>query len=215
MRAKILVELRKKFPGLSVEFLGLLAIKLESKVTEESQIEGVVTGLDNLPIPVTELAAEFQKEGDRRVTAAEKKWKTENPPKDPKPDPTDPPADPKPGDANALLMKELKELRNDFNNLKTQSTQKSLSEKLHAKLTEKKIPVKLAIGRKLEKDEDLDTVLGEIEADYSELKQGFIDQGLLSATIPPKGETTLRTDNADNDIKSWAQSKKAPEAAKA
>lgn len=206
MRSKILAKLKEKFPGLSAEFLGLLAIQMEKKVTEESQIEGAVTALDNLPIPVTELAAEFQKEGDKRVTAALKKWKEENPDKpDPKPDPK-PNPDPKPGDANAELLKEIREMRAEVATMKTQQLQKSLGEQLTAKLKEAKIPLHLAKGRTIAKTEDLDTIFGEIESDYKEIEQGFIDRGLASATPPIGGHGgPVNTSNIDKDIVDWGK----------
>lgn len=206
MRSKILAKLVEKFPGLSKEFLGLLSIQLEKKVTEESQIEGVLTGLDSLPISVSDLAAEFQKEGDKRVTAAQKKWKEENPDKpDPKPDPK-PNPDPKPGDANAELLKEIREMRQEMTTLKTQQLQKTLSEQLTAKLKEKKIPLHLAKGRTVEKAEDLDTVFGEIEADYNEIKQGFVDEGLSGSSNPNRAEGgPVNTSNIDKDIADWGK----------
>lgn len=206
MRSKILAKLKEKFPGLSEKFLGLLATQMEKKVTEDSQMEGALAALDSLPIPVTELAAEFQKEGDARVTAAQKKWKEENPGKTDPPKTDPPPTDPKPGDANAELLKEIREMRQEMTTMKSQATQKQLSERLTAKLTEKKIPLKLASGRKLEKEEDLDAVLAEVESDYAELKQGFIDQGLLSSTPPKSGDAMNATGaNADKVISDWSK----------
>lgn len=73
MKQKLLVQLITKYLGMSRIFLGLYANKLAAKVTEESQIQAVIDELENLPISIPELAAEFQKEGDRRVTEAQKK----------------------------------------------------------------------------------------------------------------------------------------------
>lgn len=207
MRSKILAKLKEKFPGLSAEFLGLLAIQMEKKVTEEGQIEGAVTALDNLPIPVTELAAEFQKEGDKRVTAAQKKWKEEHLDIDPDKD-KDKNKDktpPKDGDANAELLKEIREMRQEMTTMKSQQLQKSLGEQLTAKLKEAKIPLHLAKGRTIEKTEDLETIFGEIESDYKEIEQGFIDRGLASATPPVGGHGVVNTSNIDKDIVDWGK----------
>lgn len=203
-RAKILAELKKKFPGLSVEFLGLIAIQLESKVTEESQIEGVVTGLDNSPIAIPVLAADFQKEGDKRVTAAQKKWKEENPanPELPKPEPI--PNPPKPEDANSQLLKAISDLRTEVTTMRQRESQKTLSEKLATKVLEKKIPARFLKGRTVEKEEDLDTVVAEIEQDFNDTKQEFINEGLGNSTTPSSGITTTKSTTVDADITAWA-----------
>jgi hypothetical protein len=213
MREKLLAKLKIKFPGLPASFLGLWADKMAVKVTEDSQIEGAINELDNLTVSLPDLATNFQKESDRRVTEAEKKWKETHPAStDPKSDPT-PGNDPKPADPNAALAKKVDDLTNLITNMQKQSTQKSLGEKLIQRLTDKKIPLSFAKGKTIEKVEDLDTVLTEIETDYTDVKQGFIDQGLLSSTPPVGGLGGPKIDNADADIKAWA-AKTNPEPAK-
>src|SRR5436190_20123674 len=101
MRNKILAKLAEKFPGLSQKFLGLVADKLSKKVTEESGIDQAITDYDNA-VSITELATDFQKEGDRRVTDAKKEWDKKTPAggktKDDDDQSDDDPAEPKPKD---------------------------------------------------------------------------------------------------------------------
>lgn len=206
-KEKILAELRKKFPGLPANILGLIADKLSARATEESQIEGLVTELDNLPISITDYAAFLQKEGDRRVTEAEKKWKEKNPDN---PNPTDD-KDKKDPPPNNPLAKEMEELRKEFLALKQEKTQTELTTQLHAKLKEKKIPVQFAKGFTVDKAEDLDTVLESVEQHYTNTRQEMINSGLISSEAPVGGGTTLKTDNVEADIKGWAGAGKKEE----
>lgn len=201
MKEKISAELVKKFPGLSKKFLGLLADKLATKVTEESQIEGALAELDNSPIPITDLATEFQKEGDRRVTDAEKEWKKKNPPKpegkteDPKSD--DPPKnDDVPEWAKALL--------NEVKTLKREKVQGTMKEQLKAKL--KDVPESYYAKRALpEKEEDLEAFAEEVKADYSAFEGELVEKGLMSTKRPVDGNGgPANTAAVDADIKEWA-----------
>lgn len=211
LRGKILAELKKKFPGLSNEFLGLLAISLEKKVTEESQIEGAITELDNSPIPVTELAAHLQKEGDRRVTDAEKKFRAGKTGTEQRTDNADAGKDNL--DPENPLTKTVQELQKMVTQLVQNQSKQSIGEKIQARLKDKKIPAQFAKGRTVEKEEDLDNLITEIEADYTEMKQGLINEGVLSMPSPVAGVAGLKTDNVDADIKNWSL-KNQPVAAK-
>lgn len=202
---KILAELRKKFPGLSAAMLGLIATKLAEKVTEETAIEGAITELDNLPIPITEFAKMLQTEGDRRVTEAEKKWKKTTPkPEDTKEDVDDIPDDTPSGKLFKKLQQEIADIRKEKN-------QATLTEQLHAKLKEKKIPLQMAKGVVLEKAEDLDAVLASIETEYTDFKQELVNQNLMVEA--PKGGSnhTQKPEAMDADIKAWATAGKSAE----
>lgn len=212
MREKLLAKLKQKFPGLPASFLGLYADKMATKVTAETEIEGAVNELDNLPVSLPDLAANFQTESDRRVTEAVKKA-TEKKPTTQNQDA--PITDPPPSD-NAALAKQVADLSKIITGMQQQQTQKSLSDQLHAKLKEKKIPLHLAKGRVVEKAEDLDTILGEIETDYTEIKQGLVDEGLLSATTPVVGGGGPKNlSNIEDDMKKWSEKNKVAQPAKA
>lgn len=201
---KILAELRKKFAGLPANILGQIADKLAAKATEESQIEGLITELDNLPISLPDYAKLIQQEGDRRVTEAEKKWKAERK-SDPDPDPKN---DPMPDNTLAKKIEALEKQLADWNKEKSVS---QLTEQLHAKLKEEKIPVQFAKGFLVDKAEDLDTVLASVKEHYTSTKQEMINQGLMTAGAPVGGGTPLKTDNIDADIAAWAGAGKKSE----
>lgn len=183
MKTKILAELKKKFPGLSNEFLGFVAAKLEAKVTEETQIEGAITELDTI-LPIKDQADFFQSESDRRVTAAKLKFEQDHPKPPTPPAPPAPPApDPdKPQDFTA----QFKELADKLAAFEKKENQSKLTESFQKKLAEKKIPLKFAKGRTIESEDQLETLLAEVEADYAEVKQEMANEGLAEGT-PPKG----------------------------
>lgn len=198
MREKILAQLQTKYAGVPKQFLGLWADKLAVKVTEEGQIQGVIDELDNLPVSITDLATEYQREGDRRATEAMKKK------------PTDQPQPPAGGqqqqqqDSNPVLA-EIQALKSELAEFKKGQQQEFLGKQLAAKAAAKKIPAVFLKGRTVEKEEDLDTVLAEVEADFNVVKQDFANQGLLSTTPPVGGSPTRTADSIKADIAAWAK----------
>lgn len=195
MKEKILAQLVTKFPGVSKKFLGLWAEKLLPKVTEETEIQGIVDELDNLPVSITDLAAEFQKEGDRRATEAVNK----KPKEDPKPkEETKTDDDETPKWAKALFEK--------VERLEKEKVTQSARAKFEDKLKEKKIPLSFAKQFSIESEDQLDNVLAEVEKSFTEFKQELNDQG-LSIPIPGAPAGTPSATALDNEIKSWAKSK--------
>jgi hypothetical protein len=197
MKSKILAELVKKFPGLSKVLLGLIADQLAEKVTEESGIDQAITDFDNA-VSIKKLATEFQKEGDRRVTDAKKEWDKKN--TKPADDDTDDDDD-QDDDQNKAKSKKDKKPKSDeppswakglietVQKLTKEKVQSSILEQARAKL--KGVPEKFWNKRTLpEKDEDLETFVAEIEADWKELKQDDNNLGFESQTTPVNGVTT-------------------------
>jgi hypothetical protein len=210
MREKILAKLKAKFSGLPIAFLGLFADKMATTVTEEDKIDGAIATLDTLPVPLPDLAADWQKEGDRRVADAKKEWDKKNP-KPPGPGKTDPPTnEPPETDPNKILLQTVQNLAKQVEEMRTHTTQKTLAEKLHAKLAEKKIPLVYAKGRIPEKEEDIETLVAEIEADHQAVKQDLINQGFSQQTPPVGGESAIQkpTGKEDADIHKWAEQRK-------
>lgn len=211
MKEKILAELVKKYPGLSKLFLGFFADKMATKITEESAIEGAVAELDKLPVSIADMAAEYQKEGDRRATDAEKKFKAKKD-KDGEEKEKEESKEKEEGgdDPIAKLTKMVASLTTELTNYKKEGTQKSYSQKLAEKLAEKKIPAMLAKGRVVESDEELDTILAEIEADHTAYKQGLINDELKGGKAPAGGVTTDATKTkVEADIGAWADKNKS------
>lgn len=204
MREKILAQLVAKFPGVSKQFLGLVADKLAVKVTEEDKIPGSITELDNLPVSITDLASEFQKEGDRRVTEAAKKTKTPEPAK---PNTGTDKTEPANSQANDDMPAWAKTLTEEIKSLRTEKVQSSMKTKLTEGLKDSKIPAKFYEKIPLpEKEEDLPAFIEGIKADYTEMKQELVNTGFSQQT-PPVGGIPGSTGTkaiVEADIKGWA-----------
>lgn len=196
MREKLLAGLKAKFQGLSNEFMGLLADKGLAKVTEESQIEGFLTELENLPIPVKDFAAFLQKEGDRRVTEAKKKWDEEHKKTDTSKQDADKDKDKDKDDPTALLLKKFTELEQKLAGFDAAKAKEAAQAKLAKALADKKIPARFAKGRSVEKEEDVEALVAEIETDYTEFKQELINEGLVVSSQPTSGN--LKAGKADD-----------------
>ncbi|WP_343302855.1 hypothetical protein AAHN97_15015 [Chitinophaga niabensis] len=220
LKEKILAELKKKYSGLSNEFLGFLAEKMAVKTTEESQIEGAISELEKSPISVTDLAAEFQKEGDRRATGASNKKEAELKEKynlvEKKAEPPKPPTppNPEPGKEGNTEIAELKtmvlELSKTLAEKDAKATKDSLFAKLKGKNPEKKIPDMFFEGKVVEKEEDIDKVYADVEAAYTAAKQHFIDLS-MSESSKPLGGAGANGDQVSSLMKEYIDHEKKTE----
>lgn len=193
MKQKILAKLVAKYSGLSKEFLGLLATEMAKKVTEESGIDTAITELDNAPISIETLAAEFQKEGDRRVNDAKKEF-TKNPPK---PDKTEEPtkstpSNDKPADDMPAWFKGWSEKQEQrIAAIEKDKVQGSMQARLKEKL--KDIPEKFYARIPLpEKEEDFEAFVEGIQNDWNEISDGKIVDKLTNGTKPINGSAPPR-----------------------
>lgn len=211
MREKILAQLIAKHAGVSKTALGLIADKLAKKVTEESGIEQAITDFDNA-VSITEYAADLQREADKRVGEAKKEWDKKNPPKKDPPKTEEGEDPPKNDDTPAWA----KSLMDEVKQLKTEKVQGGMKTKATELL--KEVPAHFWNGRALpEKEEDLQTFVDSISADYTAFTQHLVDKGLMTATPPGGGGESggggkdLNEKAIDANIKAWADKSKPAE----
>lgn len=194
MKEKILAQLKLKYAGVSVTLLGLYADKISAKVTADDQIEGEINELEKLPISIEEQNKFYQTEGDRRASEAastreanlKEKFnlvsKADSPPTPP--NPHEPPKPPKPSDELELLKKRL----DTFERNEVRSKHVNRATNL---LDEKKIPKsfysKILGKTEFESNEQIESVVSEIESDFTTFKQSMIDEGMLSVKTPVFG----------------------------
>lgn len=206
MKEKILAALRLKYPGMPGELLGSIADKMALTITTDDQIQGGITELEKAPISIADYAAILQKEGDRRVSEGTRTHEAKlrekfefkekvTPPGEPKP------GEPKPGEGDAEIKAQLASVLQKLATLESKEAKQGLQDQFAKKLAEKKIPASFARGRLIESADQIDKMLIEAEAEYTEVKQGLVNQGLGGLPIPIGGEG--RTDNIDADIKAW------------
>lgn len=178
MKEKIIQKIRELFPNvnLSKERLDAIADKLAAKITEEDQIEERVNDLNEV-VPFAEIA----KQDDRvRTLEAEVKKKAANPTDPPNPT-NDPPTDPpKPTDDTPKWAKTLLE---KVEKLEAGKIATSRREKVLEKLKDADEKYRNRVLRdfdrmRIDSDEDFETVLSDIESDFSDFKQLQSDIGL-------------------------------------
>lgn len=213
MKEKLLAELKKKFPGLPVEFLGLFAEKMALKVTEDTQIEGAIAELDNLPVPIPDLAAQFQRDGDRRAREAantrenslkEKFNFVEKSTTETKPTPPSLVENPQ----IAELLNEMKALREERAAEQKAKSREVLLGKVKAKFGDKSIPDFCFTGVNLEKEEDVEAAYQQVETNYNNLKQHFVDQGFSQNTVPLGGSLTGGKESVSTAMLDYLKDKK-------
>jgi len=207
---KILAQLKVKYPGASIKFLGLTADKLAAKVTEESAIEGAIAELENQTIPFSELVQEYQREGDRRATEALKTKTKEKSASDggnesQQADTTNTTS----SDPNAALLAAINGLKEEMASIKKGQVQNSLKEKLIVKLKdEKKIPEaiakKIVAKMEVESEEGLETAVETANTDYLEWKQEMVNSGIVSAA-PANGSANTSTTTVKAGIEAWGK----------
>lgn len=187
MKGKILVALKTKYKtfGFGDKAFDGMADYLSKTVTEESQIETAISGVEGL------LKA-FQ--GDIDTVRNEKsglqkqldelKTKIENPNPNPKPEEK---KDDVPAWAQALIDSN-KSLLTEVSTLKQEKLQATRQEQIMAKAKEYGIPKNYAKRCAIKDDEDLDVY-------FKDLKQEFANDGFEGVTPPESAETKIEKEN--------------------
>lgn len=187
MKGKILVALKTKYKtfGFGDKAFDGVADYLSKTVTEESQIETAISGVEGL------LKA-FQ--GDIDTVRNEKsglqkqldelKTKIENPNPNPKPEEN---KDDVPAWAQALIDSN-KSLLTEVSTLKQEKLKATRQEQIMAKAKEYGIPKNYAKRCAIKDDEDLDVY-------FKDLKQEFANDGFEGVTPPESAETKIEKEN--------------------
>lgn len=207
MKEKILQALKTKYTGVQALVLDRVADELAKTVTEEANIETAIGGVGGL---ITTFNSILQSEGDRRATDAQKtaigNYEKQHNLKEGKA--IEAPKSVDPNDIASIIATAVKAaidpLQNELNQFKQKGSTEVLTAKLRAKMAEKKIPEAFLKGRTIESEEVLDSVLAEIESDFTTVKQNLINEGVV--VEPPKGSVG-NPSSVDADIEAWAGKK--------
>ena len=178
--------------GLKPEELSKVAEHIAGGLTDETTDDELNTAVEKAKF----YAEMMQSVGNRKATEVQNKYKDYVPkPQDPPtpPVPPTPPADPK----GAMTMEQVQELINKNNELHKKeiedavkaATQPFLEREEKSRLNAllygheklKNIPEKFRGKYTLDKEENLETVAAQIEADYTELKQELVSSGQFVA----------------------------------
>jgi hypothetical protein len=194
MQDKIKAQLKTKFPGvnLSKERLDAIADKLSTKITEESEIDAKLDELNDL-YPFADIAKNDDRERTKKTVQQKQPKQDETPTEEP--------------DLKAMYL----ELKKELEAQRLEKQKSALQEKLLKQVSDKKIPASFVKGRTIESEDQLDSVLQEIETDFTAVKQELVNQGFSQSTTPIGGVSTIKTDSVDKDIEAWAKKNAIPQ----
>jgi hypothetical protein len=214
-KAQLKAKIKTLGVNLSTTRIDAIAAKLHAKnpdLTDVADHDARIDDYNDL-MPFSDIA-----KTDDRVRTLEAKTKGQ-PPKNDDQDDDDANDDPPPtkGKGKNKNAEEppawAKGLIETVTALTKEKTQTSMAAQVAAKLKDK-VPPKYYAGRALpEKEEDLDTFIQTVEADYTEFKQDLINQGLMSSSETPKGGSggVNVSDKAfEASIDSWVKDKAEP-----
>lgn len=194
MKGKIETALKTKYKNLGFDekTLNGVADYLSKTVTEESQIDTAVLGVESM-------LRIMQSENDRRanelrskISDLEKKLNNPSPSGNSKQtaggDGDSENTGAGAGAGNDDILNVVKTLQADLEKLKSEEKQRSLRAQLSERLKDKKIPSVLIENVILKSDDDLDEVVKTLEEKSIALKQELIDQGVVTGK-PQKSES--------------------------
>jgi dsRNA-specific ribonuclease len=208
MREKILSRLKAKYSGvnLSKARMDAIADKLAAKITDENEIDAKLDELNDL-MSFADIARQ-----DDRVRTLEARVK---------PKPADKPLeaddeDDDQGGKKPVTKKQndetpawAKTLMDEVKSLKTEKVQSTMKTRLAEKLKDK-VPATFYSKMTLpEKEEDFDQFVTQVESGWNEVKQGLINEGLMTVEKPAGGNGEVKASGKeDAEIKAWAEQNK-------
>jgi membrane-bound lytic murein transglycosylase B len=205
MQDKIKAQLRAKLNALGVKNLSqaridVIADKLSLKITDESEIDAKLDELNEIQ-PFAEIAKfdDWQRARDNKRNTQQQQQQSTT--QSAAGDSTDEP------DLKAMFA----ELKSKLETMEKEKQTNKLQETLLKKVSEKKIPASFVKGRTIESEDQLDSVLQEIETDFTAVKQELVNQGFSQSTTPIGGVSTIKTDSVDKDIEAWAKKNAIPQ----
>lgn len=182
MKEKLLALLIAKFAGVSKATLERIAEKKAGSVTDEAQLQSIADGIDYGQIVQSEVDSKVTESNKLAVSNYERKHNL----KDGKPASNEPPQDPpKPDDIATMVTKAVTAavapLQQELQVFKQKELQNNYLGKVKTTLSEKKIPESFWGKRSLniESDEQLTTVVAEIETDWTAFRQEQINAGVM------------------------------------
>lgn len=212
MNEKILAYLKTRLNGVSNTYLEGVAKQWGKTITEEAQIETVLT--DGVIDSIKYSATFMQTEGDRRATEATttsvKTYEEKHKLKDGKPiDKADPEPDKTKGidtkgtDAEAIkkiVAEAVAPLKEEVEGYRKAATGKVIKQKLVDKLKEEDVTdeditaFNLLAGVTVEKEEDIESVATQIKDKLATQKQVLVDSGNYAAKPKPGSGPTEKTE---------------------
>lgn len=194
----IIAQLVAKNPGVSKTVLGLIAKKLADKVTEESQIEGAIADFEkNSVVSIKDYADLLQTEGDKRVSDALKKAKSE-----PAPDPTPKPKPADPTDVASIVAAEIAKALAPIQSLTAGLQNKAKLDNFKIALKAKGVPEDWADDIAIGDDFDQEATITKLETRWNNTKQAIINKEVDEGRIF-RGSGGGDNSNFEDTLKTW------------
>jgi hypothetical protein len=201
MKEKIFAFLKTRLTGVPDNYLLGVADHYSKTVTEETKIEATFT--DGVIDFIKHNAAFIQSEGDKRATTAaetalknyrERHGLDENgKPIKTKPKKKRKEVDDSDEEEVPAWAAELKELKEELENIKKEKTANALIDKVKSHDKLKEIPASFLKGRNLipQSEGEIEQLAASIEADYSAFKQEMAEKGVV-ISAPPVGGGSVK-----------------------
>jgi len=200
MKEKLLALLVAKFIGVPQATLDRIATKKAGSVTDESQIQSMVDGIDYGQIVQSEVDAKVTDANKKAVENYEAKHliKDGKPTMDPIP-PNPPATPPTPGSNPAIdaLTKQMQDMANLLQGVVSkQSTEQKLTE-AKGYFTEHKIPEKWLNRIDANSETPVKDQVVALKAEYDEFKQDIVNENIAGGHMIPKIGKTAETSLED------------------
>lgn len=181
----------KGFSKEELEELADIAAKHLTEASTEEEINNVVNGV----VPYADM---MQKVGNRYASVVEKKYEGYVKPQA-SPGPTEPQGTPKPTENHVMSDEDIRKLVDEkvsaaLKPYRERDERQRLQNLLHSNEKVKSIPEVFRNKYSLDKEEDLDTVVTQMETDYATLKQSLVTSGEFAAP-PVSGSGTSNPDD--------------------
>lgn len=179
MKEKMLALLISKFVGVSKATLERIAEKKAGSVTDEAQLQSIVDGIDYSQIVQSEVDSKITEANKLAVSNYEKKHGLKEGKPEIKVD------DPKPDDLSTIVANAVKAamepLQQKIEGFEKKETQSAMFGKVKSMLSDKKIPESFWAKRgiNVESDEQITSVVSEIETDWTTFRQEQINAGVM------------------------------------
>ena len=184
MKEKLLALLVAKFAGVPKATLERIAEKKAGSVTDEAQLQSITDGIDYGQIVQSEVDSKVTEANKLAVSNYEKKHNLKDG-KTVTPEPPGSGTPPDPNDIKTIVANAIKDavapLQQELLGFKQKDLQNTYLGKVKTSLSEKKIPESFWSKRALnvESDEQLTSVVSEIETDWTTFRQEQINAGVM------------------------------------
>ncbi len=206
MKEELLKLLVAKFVGVPEAILERIASKKAVSVTDKSQLQSVVDGIDYGQIVQSEVDARVTDSNKKAVQNYENKHGLKDGKKAETPSPNPTPTPAQGGltleDITKVVNAAVTPLKQEIEGYKTEQSRSSYQERVKTTLADKKIPESFWSKRsmQIESDEQMEAFVNEVDGDWTDFRQEQINAGVMVDIPSDPGGEQNETDSLVNQI---------------